>query len=169
MPYNCLRGAYEKPRLVQGISKAPLRHPWGPAKALGHEHKRNGPSLFPFFFSSLLSLFLLSFCTVLHVFIARLALLYTSGLFLVFVFHLFCLSVFTLLILFCSMRGTHRNTDQIVTLVWILSGTMNTTFRRTRRRTYILNMSSKRRKIRGALETTEPNIGSCKALIRSTF
>ena len=79
MPYNCLRGAYNKPRLVQGISKAPLRHPRGPAKALGHEHKQNGPSLFPFFFSSLLSLFLLSFCTVLHVFVARLALLHTSG------------------------------------------------------------------------------------------
>ena len=58
-------------------------------------------------------------------------------LFLVSLFHLFCLSVFTLLFLFCSMSGTQRGTDQIVTLVWILSGTMSTTFRRTRRRTYI--------------------------------
>ena len=58
---------------------------------------------------------------------------------------------------FCSMRGTQRITDQIVTLVWILSDTMKTTFRRTRRRTYImmkLNKSSKRRRIRGALEMT---------------
>ena len=43
------------------------------------------------------------------------------------------------------MSETQRITDQIVTLDWILSGTMSTTFRRTRRRTYItmaLNISS---------------------------
>ena len=157
MPYNRLRGAYEKLKPVQGISKAPLRHPWGSAKALGHEHKRNSPSLFPFFFSSPVSIFLIRVCTFLHMFVARLALLYTSGA----VFGLrvssLCLSVLTLLILFCSMRGTQRITDQIVTLVWILSDTMNTTFMRTRRRTYImmkLNQSSMRRRIRGALEMT---------------
>ena len=65
MPYNCLRNAYQKPSFVQGLSMAPLRHPWGPAKAFGHEHKRNDSSLFPFFFSSLLSLFLFSLCDVL--------------------------------------------------------------------------------------------------------
>ena len=68
-----------------------------------------------------------------------------------------CLSVITLLTVFCFMRGTQRITDQIVTLAWILSDTMKTTFRRTRRRTYImmkLNQSSMRRRIRGALEMT---------------
>ena len=81
MPYNCLRNAYQKPSLVQGLSMAPLRHPWGPAKAFGHEHKRNDSSLFPFFFSSLLSLFLFSLCDVLPGFVARFALLYTSCVF----------------------------------------------------------------------------------------
>ena len=54
-----------------------------------------------------------------------------------------------------AMSGTQRGTDQIVTLVWIPSGTVSTAFRRTRRRTYItvaLNMSSKRRRIRGAVD-----------------
>ena len=92
--------------------------------------------------------------------------------FLVSVFHLFCLSVFTLLLLFFSMSGTPRGIDQIVTLVWILSGTMSITFRRTRRRTYIrmaLNMSSKRRRIRGALEMPYLCSGTSTALIRPTF
>ena len=67
------------------------------------------------------------------------------GLLLETVFHLFGLWIFTHLNLFCSMSETQRITDQIVTLDWILSGTMSTTFRRTRRRTYItmaLNISS---------------------------
>ena len=156
MPYNCLRNAYQKPSFVQGLSMAPLRHPWGPAKAFGHEHKRNDSSLFPFFFSSLLSLFLFSLCDVLPGFVARFALLYTSC---VFCWSLCSISFVSWFSLFCyfffSMSGIPRGIDQIETLVWILSGTMSITFRRTRRRTYIrmaLNMSSKRRRIRGALE-----------------
>ena len=156
MPYNCLRNAYQKPSFVQGLSMAPLRHPWGPAKAFGHEHKRNDSSLFPFFFSSLLSLYFFSVCAMFY--LVRRSFcspLYFLCFLLVSVFHLFCLLVFTLLLLFFSMSGIPRGIDQIETLVWILSGTMSITFRRTRRRTYIrmaLNMSSKRRRIRGALE-----------------
>ena len=89
MPYNCLRGAYEKLKLVLCISKAPLWHPWGSAKALGHEHKRNSPSLFPFFFP----LQCLYFSSVFALFYTCLSLVWLSfipqELFLVFVFHLF--------------------------------------------------------------------------------
>ena len=91
---------------------------------------------------------------------------------LVSVFHLFCLLVFTLLLLFFSMSGIPRGIDHIETLVWILSGTMSITFRRTRRRTYIrmaLNMSSKRRRIRGALDMPYLCSGTFMALIRPTF
>ena len=157
MSYNCLRGAYEKLKLVLCISKSPLWHPWGSAKALLTRTQTKQSFVLSHLFSSPVSIFLIRVCTFLHMFVARLALLYTSGA----VFGLrvssLCLSVLTLLTFFCFMRGTQRITDQIVTLVWILSGIMNTTFRRTRRRTYImmkLNMSSKRRRIRGALEMT---------------
>ena len=155
MPYNCLRGAYNKPRLVQGISKAPLSTP----EALLKPSATNTNKTVLRYFPSLSPLCCLYFSSAFALFYMFLSLVWLSfiplGLFLETVFHLFCLSIFTHLILFCSMSGTQRITDQIVTLVWILSGTMSTTFRRTRRRTYItmaLNMSSKRRRIRGALE-----------------
>ena len=70
------------------------------------------------------------------------------------------------------MSGIPRGIDHIETLVWILSGTMSITFRRTRRRTYIrmaLNMSSKRRRIRGALDMPYLCSGTFMALIRPTF
>ena len=106
-------------------------------------------------------------------FVARFALLYTSCVFcwslcsisFVFWFSLFCYFFF-------SMSGIPRGIDHIETLVWILSGTMSITFRRTRRRTYIrmaLNMSSKRRRIRGALEMPYLCSGTFTALIRPTF
>ena len=106
-------------------------------------------------------------------FVARFALLYTSCVFcwslcsisFVFWFSLFCFFFF-------SMSGIPRGIDHIETLVWILSGTMSITFRRTRRRTYIrmaLNMSSKRRRIRGALDMPYLCSGTFMALIRPTF
>ena len=70
------------------------------------------------------------------------------------------------------MSGILRGIDHIETLVWILSGTMSITFRRTRRWTYIrmaLNMSSKRRRIRGALDMPYLCSGTFMALIRPTF
>ena len=157
MSYNCLRGAYEKLKLVLCISKAPLWHPWGSAKALLTRTQTKQSFVLPHLFSSPVSIFLIRvFHFFTHVCRSSGPPSYLRSCFWVRVSSL-CLSVITLLTVFCFMRGTQRITAHIVTLVWILSDTMNTTFRRTRRRTYImmkLNQSSMRRRIRGALEMT---------------
>ena len=105
MSYNCLRGAYEKLKLVLCISKAPLWHPWGSAKALLTRTQTKQSFVLPHLFSSPVSIFLIRVFTFLHMFVARLALLYTSGAVFGFVFHLFVSRLSLFWLFFVSWEG----------------------------------------------------------------